>query len=105
MSAMPIGAPGCPEFAAWTASMLKARIALARSRRLRDSVGAAFDVRSVILSSSGQKLEKLKRAGNLLVVLVIAAVYAVTPAQFACCFTYVPGRPRANFQQLVNQRF
>ena len=30
MSAMPIGAPGCPEFAFCTASMLKARMAFAK---------------------------------------------------------------------------
>src|SRR5437867_13390924 len=29
ISAMPIGMPGCPELAAWTASIAKARIALA----------------------------------------------------------------------------
>src|ERR1700754_2525141 len=29
MSAMPIGAPGCPELAAWTASIASARMALA----------------------------------------------------------------------------
>jgi hypothetical protein len=33
MSAIPIGAPGCPEFAFCTASMLKARMAFANSRR------------------------------------------------------------------------
>jgi hypothetical protein len=33
MSAMPIGAPGCPELAFCTASMLKARMAFANSRR------------------------------------------------------------------------
>src|SRR6478752_3212649 len=34
MSAMPIGMPGWPEFAACTASMARKRMALARSRRL-----------------------------------------------------------------------
>src|SRR5688572_7081582 len=34
MSAMPIGMPGCPDFAASTASMARNRMALARSRRL-----------------------------------------------------------------------
>src|SRR3546814_829741 len=34
MSAMPIGMPGWPELAAWTASMARKRMALARSRRL-----------------------------------------------------------------------
>jgi hypothetical protein len=34
MSAIPIGMPGCPEFARCTASMLSARMALATSRRL-----------------------------------------------------------------------
>jgi hypothetical protein len=33
MSAIPIGAPGCPDFAFWTASILKARIAFANSLR------------------------------------------------------------------------
>src|SRR3546814_10544648 len=31
---MPIGMPGWPELAAWTASMARKRMALARSRRL-----------------------------------------------------------------------
>src|ERR1700675_2712273 len=34
MSAMPMGAPGCPELAFWTASMDRARMALASSRRV-----------------------------------------------------------------------
>ena len=34
MSAMPIGMPGWPELAAWTASMARKRMALASSRRL-----------------------------------------------------------------------
>src|SRR5450631_1464388 len=34
MSAIPIGAPGWPELAFWTASIDKARMALARSRRV-----------------------------------------------------------------------
>ncbi|CDL82930.1 hypothetical protein XSR1_260039 [Xenorhabdus szentirmaii DSM 16338] len=34
MSAIPIGAPGCPDFAFCTASMLKKRIALARVLRV-----------------------------------------------------------------------
>src|SRR5690606_3987749 len=34
MSAMPMGMPGWPELAAWTASMARMRMALARSRRL-----------------------------------------------------------------------
>ncbi len=34
MSAMPMGAPGWPELAFWTASMDRARMALARSRRV-----------------------------------------------------------------------
>jgi len=45
MSAMPIGAPGCPEFAAWTASMLRALIAFARSRRAGwPAVAACCDI-------------------------------------------------------------
>jgi hypothetical protein len=34
MSAMPIGMPGWPELAFWTASMLRARIALASCLRV-----------------------------------------------------------------------
>ncbi len=34
MSAMPMGIPGWPELAFWTASMLNARIALASCRRV-----------------------------------------------------------------------
>src|ERR1700722_5502349 len=34
MSAMPMGAPGWPELAFWTASIDRARMALARSRRV-----------------------------------------------------------------------
>ena len=34
MSAIPMGAPGWPEFAFWTASIDKARMALASSRRV-----------------------------------------------------------------------
>src|SRR3954469_1889300 len=33
---MPIGMPGCPELAFWTASMASARMALASSRRCED---------------------------------------------------------------------
>src|SRR5690606_15261544 len=32
ISAIPIGAPGCPEFACWTASMARTRMASARAR-------------------------------------------------------------------------
>jgi len=40
MSAMPIGAPGWPEFAFWTASILSARIALAHC--LRETADSAM---------------------------------------------------------------
>ena len=36
MSAMPIGMPGCPELAFWTASIARARMALASCRRCDD---------------------------------------------------------------------
>src|SRR6266404_4619422 len=41
MSAIPIGIPGCPEFARCTASMDRARMALASSRRVVISSGGA----------------------------------------------------------------
>ena len=40
MSAMPIGAPGWPELAAWTASIASARMALA----IRVGIGVAMGV-------------------------------------------------------------
>src|SRR5262245_52708452 len=42
ISAMPIGAPGCPETAAWTASMESARMALASVRRVGVVVGVSI---------------------------------------------------------------
>src|SRR5688572_2977101 len=39
MSAMPMGMPGWPELAAWTASMARKRMALARSRRAGVVIG------------------------------------------------------------------
>ena len=42
MSAMPMGAPGCPEFAACTASMESARMALARARRVGVVAGVSI---------------------------------------------------------------
>src|SRR5689334_7507862 len=62
---MPMGAPGCPEFAAWTASIDKARMALASVRRL--SVGLVVSIKGRALSvrrEPGGNLETVKKPGN-----------------------------------------
>src|SRR5690606_19903 len=66
ISAMPMGAPGWPELAFWTASMLRARMALARSLRSVRSVqavrgGTRLDIRWRLLSE-GEKAASAKAA-------------------------------------------
>src|SRR5690606_485824 len=64
ISAMPMGAPGWPELAFWTASMLRARMALARSLRSVRPVrsvreGTRLDIRWRLLSE-GKKGSECK---------------------------------------------
>ena len=57
MSAIPIGAPGCPEAACCTASMESARMAFATRRRwlMRTSEGLQ---EKVILAHSGANIQR-----------------------------------------------
>src|SRR5690554_5706830 len=60
MSAMPIGAPGWPLLAFCTASMLRARMALARSRRL----GIAEFSCGVVRFKKGRHFRPVARRGQ-----------------------------------------
>jgi hypothetical protein len=59
-SAMPIGMPGCPDFAASTPSIAKARMALAKRRvsmLMRFPVLAPFQSARAVGNSSGPRRE------------------------------------------------
>ena len=63
ISAMPMGAPGCPEFAAWTASMESARIALAMARRL--GVLAGVSIKGAHCPTGGGSRQPKRRYGSI----------------------------------------
>src|SRR5690606_36188485 len=63
MSAAPMGMPGWPELACWTASMAKARIALAIRFSLSESLFSAGSIRpAAVAGSTGVMTSLLKLA-------------------------------------------